>query len=197
MPRSADDFGAGEWAVLALLCEQPTHGFAVARAMAPDGEIGKIWSVRRPLVYRAIDILFEVGFARPTGTVPSPSGPRRTVVEATPAGRDALESWLALPVGHVRDARSLLMLKLLFLSRRDQALAPLLSAQREAFQSQAQRLTVTALAADGFDRVLVRWRLEATTAAIRFIETMLEGPGAGPAEPSRPLHPGRSSPRSP
>ena len=83
MPRSRDDLGAGEWAVLALLAEQPTHGFAVARAMAPEGEIGKVWTIRRPLVYRAIDVLTEPGLVRPTGTAPSSSGPRRTLVKAT------------------------------------------------------------------------------------------------------------------
>jgi len=89
---------AGEWAVLALLVEEPVHGFAVARAMAPDGEVGRIWSVRRPLVYRAIDTLTEMGLVRSRATEPSRSGPRRTVIEATPAGRRALKAWLAEPV---------------------------------------------------------------------------------------------------
>ena len=117
MARSEDELRVGDWAVLALLAEEPTHGFAVGKALAPDGEIGKVWSVRRPLVYRAIDSLSEFGFAAPTGTVPSRSGPRRTVVAATEAGRAAVDAWLVEPVGHVRDARSLLMLKLLFLNR--------------------------------------------------------------------------------
>ena len=135
MPRSRDDLGAGEWAVLALLAEQPTHGFAVARAMSPEGEIGKVWTMRRPLVYRAIDLLTEDGFVRAAGTEPSSSGPRRMLVEATPAGRRALTGWLAEPVEHVRDARSLLMLKLLFLARGDVDQAPLLTAQRKRFES--------------------------------------------------------------
>jgi DNA-binding PadR family transcriptional regulator len=173
MARSQHELGAGDWAVLALLAEQPTHGFAVARALAPDGEIGKVWSVRRPLVYRAIDSLSEMGFAAPTGTVPSPSGPRRTVVAATDAGRTAVDAWLVEPVGHVREARSLLMLKLLFLSRRGQDPAPLLNAQRAAFAAHAARLADAAEAADGFDEVLIRWRLESTNAAIRFIDGLL------------------------
>ena len=173
MPRSRDDLGAGEWAVLAPLAEQPTHGFAVARAMAADGEIGKVWTMRRPLVYRAIDVLTESGFVRPAGTEPSTSGPRRMLVEPTPAGRPALARWLAEPVEHVRDARSLLMLKLLFLGRSNADPAPLLIAQREHFQSLAGRLTGAIDEADGFDQVLLRWRLESTTAAIRFIDGLL------------------------
>jgi DNA-binding PadR family transcriptional regulator len=173
MARSRDDLGAGEWAVLALLAEQPTHGFAVARAMSPEGEIGKVWTMRRPLVYRAIDQLTEAGFVRPAGTEPSSSGPRRTLVEVMPAGRRALAGWLAEPVEHVRDARSLLMLKLLFLARGNGDPAPLLTAQRERFENLAGRLTVAVDDADGFDQVLLRWRLESTTAAIRFIDGLL------------------------
>ena len=44
MPRARDELTAGEWAVLALLAEGPTHGFAMARAMEPEGEVGRIWS---------------------------------------------------------------------------------------------------------------------------------------------------------
>jgi hypothetical protein len=95
------------------------------------------------------------------------------LVDATPAGRLALTGWLAEPVEHVRDARSLLMLKLLFLARGDADQTPLLAAQRERFESLVERLTVAIDAADGFDQVLLRWRLESTTAAIRLIDGLL------------------------
>jgi len=97
------------------------------------------------------------------------------LVEATPAGRRALTGWLVEPVEHVRDARSLLMLKLLFLGRADADQTPLLTAQRKRFASLAGRLVVAIDAADGFDQVLLRWRLESTTAAIRFIDGLLGG----------------------
>ena len=53
----SEELSPGEWAVLALLNERPTHGFALARALAPGGEIGRVWSFRRPLVYRALETL--------------------------------------------------------------------------------------------------------------------------------------------
>jgi DNA-binding PadR family transcriptional regulator len=173
MSRSTEDLAAGEWAVLAVLAERPTHGFAVARLMSPEGDIGKVWAMRRPLVYRAIDMLCEAGFARATGTVASKSGPRRTMVEATPAGRAAVERWLYDPADHVRDTRSLLMLKLLFITRSGHDPSQLLTRQRKRFEALAKRLTATAKTADDFDGVLVRWRLESTTAAIRFIDGLL------------------------
>ena len=176
MPRVRDELTAGEWAVLAVLAEEPTHGFAIARAMAPEGEVGRVWSVRRPLVYRAVETLTAMGLVRPAATVPSRSGPQRTVLEATPSGKRALTRWLRQPVAHVRDARSLLMLKLLFLTRRDAELEPLLSAQRAHFAKLAERLSGAAEAAEGFDRALLLWRLESTAAAIRFAETMLGEP---------------------
>ena len=94
MPRTAHDLSAGEWALLALLAEKPTHGFALAKAMAPEGEIGKVWSLRHPLVYHAIDRLTELGLTRPGRTVASQSGPRRTVLQITPRGRRAVSDWL-------------------------------------------------------------------------------------------------------
>jgi hypothetical protein len=95
------------------------------------------------------------------------------VLEITPTGELALAEWLNQPVTHVRDARSLLMLKLLFLTRQDADLAPLLASQREQFSLRAESLSAAAEAADGFDRVLLLWRLQSTTAAIRFTEAML------------------------
>jgi len=173
MPRPREELTVGEWAVLGLLGEAPSHGFAIARAMAPDGEVGKVWTVRRPLVYRAIETLAGMGLVRAAGTVASTSGPQRTVLQATPAGKRALTRWLGQPVDHVRDSRSLLMLKLLFLTRREADLAPLLTAQRTLFAELATRLEQAANEAEGFDRALVLWRLESTTAAVRFVEAIL------------------------
>jgi PadR family transcriptional regulator AphA len=180
MPRARDELSAGEWAVLALLSEAPAHGFALARAMAPGGEVGQVWAMRRPLVYRALETLEQREMVRPAGTVPSQSGPQRTILEVTPAGARAVTGWLSQPVSHVRDARSLLMLKLLFLSRRGADLAPLLTAQRAQFSSHADSLTAALNQTEGFDRTLLLWRLENTTAALRFTETLLaEQPDRG------------------
>ena len=185
MPRSRNELTAGEWAVLALLAEAPSHGFAVARVMAPDAEAGRVWSVRRPLVYRAAETLTRMDLVRPAGTEPSRTGPQRTVLTATPAGKRAVTRWLKTPVEHVRDGRSLLMLKLLFLARRGADATPLLTAQRDVFAVHAARLARAADAAEGFERALALWRLETTTAASRFVETMLARPvppGHAPSE---------------
>jgi DNA-binding PadR family transcriptional regulator len=176
MPRPRNQLTAGEWAILALLDEKPAHGFALARAMATGGEVGRVWDMRRPLVYRALDTLQRLALIRPVATLPSESGPQRTILEPTPKGRRLLAEWLHHAVEHVRDARSLLMLKLLFLSRRRADPAPLLRAQRELFAAMAQRLSTAADAAEGFERGLLLWRLHSTTAAVQFTEAMLSEP---------------------
>ena len=43
-----------ERTVLVLLSQRPAHGFAVSQLTAPDGELGRIWRIPRPIVYRAI-----------------------------------------------------------------------------------------------------------------------------------------------
>jgi DNA-binding PadR family transcriptional regulator len=173
MRPARDDLTAGEWALLALLDLEPAHGFALARAMAPDGEVGRVWAMRRPLVYRALDTLERMGLVRPVATQPSNAGPRRTIFKPTAEGRRALDEWLQQPVDHVRDARSLLMLKLLFLGKRDDDVAPLLTAQRDRFTQSAERLEAAVDGAEGFERTLLLWRLHNTDAAIRFAEAVL------------------------
>jgi DNA-binding PadR family transcriptional regulator len=185
MPRTRDELSAGEWAVLALLREEPAHGFALARAMAPDGEVGQVWAMRRPLVYRALETLEQRDLIRPAGTVPSRSGPQRTILEVTLAGAQAVAAWLGEPVSHVRDARSLLMLKLLFINRREDDATALLRAQREQFSAQADRLAAAVETREGFDRALLLWRFHSTTAAIQFTEALLADRTAARPGPRR------------
>jgi PadR family transcriptional regulator AphA len=174
VPRTAPiDLSPAEWASLALLSEQPAHGFAIARALAPDGEIGRVWSCSRPLAYRALGVLTEAGLIEERGLEASRAGPRRTVLGATRSGRREIDRWLREPAAHVRDLRSDLMLKLLFLSRSGADASELLVRQRTALQPVVEGLDDAARRADGFDRVLYLWRLESARAALRFVDDLL------------------------
>lgn len=166
---AAPALNAGEWAVLTLCDEGPTHGFAVAQALASGGDIGRVWTVPRPVVYRALRRLRELGLIEELGPQESPAGPPRTRVRVTKAGRAAVAGWLDEPVEHVRDARYLLLLKLLFLDRRDRDPAALVAAQTAVYTTIERRLTARRPAAEGFDRVLLAWRLESARAALRFL----------------------------
>src|ERR1700689_3136757 len=120
----------GAWAVLALLCEGDTHGWALVRAMPPDGDIGRVWSIRRALVYRTVEMVVAAGLAERAGVEPGMRGSPRTLLSVSPAGRRAAGGGLGEPVEHVRALRSALLLKLLFLRRSERDREPLLRAQR-------------------------------------------------------------------
>lgn len=170
-----DELSPGEWAVLALVAEGPTHGWAVARALSPDGEIGRVWTFPRALVYRALDTLLAAGLVEELGSEEGDRGPRRTIVRATAAGRARVRDWLGEPVGHVRDARSLLLLKLIFCRRSGTEPRPLLAAQQgvlaEIERALAERLGETG----GSERMLASFRLETTRAVARFVDGLLDG----------------------
>jgi PadR family transcriptional regulator AphA len=162
----------GEWAVLGLIADQPLHGFAVRKALAPGGEIGRVWSLPGPLVYRALATLEAKGFAEVVGAERSELGPQRTLVTATTVGREALLTWLGEPVEHLRDFRSLFMLKLALLERRGEGRGALLAAQRDRVEPIVAALRHHARTADGFERTLATWRLESARAAVRFLDRL-------------------------
>src|SRR4051794_699230 len=164
------DLAPGEWSVLALLAEQPAHGWALASALSPDGEIGCVWSLGRPLVYRSLEILERRGLIEPSGREASLRGPKRTVFHVTTAGRAALERWLAEPVGHVHEIRSLLLLKLVFGERLGVDLSAMLDAQRDLLDERAEQLEARLAESTGAERIMTGYRLETAHAARRFVE---------------------------
>src|SRR5262245_18214370 len=98
--------------------------------MTRDGEIGAVWSLGRPLVYRALELLEHRGLIEAVGHEPGLRGPNRTIFRATAEGRSELQRWLAEPVEHVRDVRSVFLLKLILIDRAGLDPEPLLEAQR-------------------------------------------------------------------
>ena len=171
----------GEWAVLALLCEEPRHGYALAALMAPEGEIGRVWSLRRPMTYRALSSLQKLGLAEVDSVEQSDSAPNRTLMRATPQARELLDAWLTTPEPHVRDLRSLLLLKIHFLRRRGSPLEPLLRPQRAQLAEQVEALAERTEDGDELAGMLVRWRCAMTEAALGFVDDILERQAAGTA----------------
>lgn len=160
-----------EWVVLALVAEGPTHGFAVSRLTAPTGPVGTIWQVPRPRVYRALDRLVELSLIEPSGTEPGRSGPHRTLLTVTAPGRSALNTWLMLPVRHIRDVRAELLVKLALLDRTETDPRPLLQAQAERIEPIVASLREQRDQADGFEHLVAAWRYETAEAALRLMRT--------------------------
>lgn len=171
--------GLAEWVVLAVAGERPVHGFAVAALTAADGELGRVWQIPRPVVYRAIGRLVDAGLIT-AGAVETKGGPPRTLYAATPTGRGHVDAWLGTPVPHVRDLRSEFLLKLAVLHRHGRDATALVDAQRRelapivaalrAEQDRAGRAGDDG--ADEFDRMLAAWRRTSAQAALAFLDEL-------------------------
>jgi PadR family transcriptional regulator AphA len=122
--------------------------------------------------------LLGLGLTSERATEPSARGPARTIVGITPAGRRALRRWLETPVDHVRDVRSMLLLKLALINRSGGDWTPLVDAQRQRLVPLLSSLEAARHEARGFDRVLVDWRLSSSRATLEFLNTL--GPDGHP-----------------
>jgi tRNA-Thr(GGU) m(6)t(6)A37 methyltransferase TsaA len=162
-----------EWVVLGLLAETPAHGWSLVRALQPGGDVGRVWSSSRPLVYRALETLGDRRLAHVTKSEPSPAGPVRTIFAPTSAGRRAVERWLATPVQHVRDIRAELMVKLLLHDRAGTSPQMLLDRQAEILSSLEKTALDHALGASGFEHTLALWRLSSTREARHFVADLV------------------------
>jgi DNA-binding PadR family transcriptional regulator len=165
----------GSWAVLGLLCEADTHGWTLVRALAPQGEIGRVWSIPRAIVYRTIGLLIDAGLVERAGVEQGARGSTRTLLRVTPSGRHDFERWLAEPVAHVRDLRSELLLKLLFARRSGRDRAPVLQAQRAILAETVKGLESRPVGEEPSEVTLRTFRLETARAGQRFVDQELAG----------------------
>lgn len=169
------ELSTSDWAVLAAVAEGETHGFAVAALFAPRSELGEIWRIQRPQVYRALEHLERRGLVVEAGREAGEGAPPRLRYRITPQGREWLERWLETPVTRLRLGRSDLRLKLAFLLRSGRDWRGLLEAQRRVYQAQLEALEPAGQAATGVARVSLLWRLEMARAGLRYVEELLEG----------------------
>jgi PadR family transcriptional regulator AphA len=176
---AAPSLSLAEWIVLAVAAERPTHGFAIAQLTAPHGNLGRVWHIPLPVVYRSIGRLLDTGLLT-LDAVESGRGPQRTLYTATPEGHEAVRRWLDTPVEHVREVRSHLLLKLALLDRIGGDPALLLARQKAALAPIAHAVGEEEQAQGGFDATLLAWRRATTAATMSFLDDVTEAtPGAG------------------
>jgi DNA-binding PadR family transcriptional regulator len=161
-----------EGLVLCLVSEGPTYGLILARLLAPDGSLGQIWSVPKGVVYYTLQQLELLGLIRMTPEQRAGSGRARSFCEITPAGLAAAEAWLRMPVDHVRDVRSELMVKLALHNRTGSDSRPLVRAQLARLAPAAIALEDRLRTASGFERTMVLWRHEAMTVTMQFLTAL-------------------------
>lgn len=170
MNRAAGELLLGEWACLGILAAGPAHGFAVAKRLAPDGDIGRVWSISRALTYRALDQLSVRGYVQAVGQEPGTAGGTRTMLALTRSGRAELRRWLVTPTRHLRDLRSELLLKLVLADANGVDTSELLHRQRIAVAAIAE-----SRAAIEHGDVVALWRRESANAALRFLDAVVSG----------------------
>ncbi|MFM7686916.1 MAG: PadR family transcriptional regulator [Actinomycetota bacterium] len=154
-----------EHACLVLITQGASHGWAVGSLLTATSDLGRVYTLSRPLAYRAIDGLVEQGLVsrkQGSGSTRDPA-----LLKATAAGRRAARVWLDTPVAHMRDVRVELLLKLLLRERAGLPLQPLLQAQLVALPFE-QLLH----AGDDADLVAV-WRREQARAVQAFLHGAL------------------------
>lgn len=154
-----------EHACLVLITQGTSHGWAVGSLLTSKAELGRVFTLSRPLTYRAIDGLVDLGLVRRKEGSGSTRDP--ALLTPTAAGRRTATAWLDTPVHHMRDVRVELLLKLLLRERGGMALQPLLNAQLEALPFE-QLLH----AGDDADLVAV-WRREQARAVQQFLHSAL------------------------
>jgi PadR family transcriptional regulator AphA len=157
-----------EHAVLGVLAEAPSHGFAISKALGPGSELGRIITVRRPLVYRALDRLVEAGLVEAAHTEPGASGPNRVVLRITTRGRNKLIRWLGRPVTHARDMRIEFQLKHALLQRLGRSPLGLIRRQRETLAPTLSALNTPSPSVDGLEL----WRRHNAIAAGSYLEDL-------------------------
>ena len=169
--RESHDLLLGEWACLGLLYEKPSHGFAIAARLKPESDIGRIWSLTRPLTYRALEQLQVHSYIEQSGEEVGLAGGNRTLLSVTKTGRAIFRTWINTPVIHLRDMRSELLLKLSLADECGIDIADMLKTQRKNIKT-LQRNIESNLGDSGKNDAVLVWRREIAEATLRFIDSI-------------------------
>ncbi len=110
-PRKSTELGI-EYVLLALLDQNPTHGYELYRVLRALNGISLIWHVNQASLYAILDKL-ENGEVVSSHVVQDETYPPRKVYTLTNAGRDSLQAWLSKPVRRARQFRQEFLAKLI------------------------------------------------------------------------------------
>ena len=162
------ELSVAEHVCLALVGQRVSHGWAIGTLLAADGEVGRVWTLSRPLTYRAVDGLVDKGLVV-RSTQATGHGRDRSLLAVTPSGRRMVRQWLETPVEHLRDVRTELLVKLTLRTRAGLDNEPLLAGQRARFEETIDALTTAGSGGDLIDL----WRRESARAVRRFLDEAL------------------------
>jgi DNA-binding PadR family transcriptional regulator len=173
-----NELTANELCIVALLMDKPGHGWRLSELLDREGEVGAIWSVARPLVYTSLRRLDTEGYIESAGLERGRRGPHRVNYAPTKKGRAAVRKWLADPVDHVRDVRSLFLLKVVLSKRLRLDVESLLVAQRALLTPFVTwleaRLDDVDPATEPAEEAVLWFRLATARTTVGFIDHLLD-----------------------
>jgi DNA-binding PadR family transcriptional regulator len=181
------------YGLLALLEEQPMHGYQLRQAF--ETSTGATWPLNIGQVYTTLARLERDGLVAEVDTVGEEN---QRVFAISPAGRDELRAWFATPARHESPRRDELAIKLAMAVRTPEVdVLAVIQSQRNATVHALQEYTrVREHAGDDLSWLLVadslifaaeaeiRWLDHCETRLARAQSTVAPAPGSAPASTS-------------
>jgi PadR family transcriptional regulator, regulatory protein AphA len=139
----------GEYTVLGLLAEEPSHGYALARLFASGTELRQVVRLEMSQLYATLKKLetLELISAQLDASAEAEGHRERKVYHVTDEGRRLFDEWVRAPVERPRDVRLMFLVKIYFALRRSPATALELLAAQEAVLADFRAQLETQLAA--------------------------------------------------
>lgn len=153
---------------LALIRNGCDHGYVIAQRFLPEADIGQIYTLSRPAVYRELQYLERVGWVL-SSEARGNRGQKMRSLRLSKSGAQVVEKWMDSPVAHIRDVRTEFLAKVVLLQEGGEDASVLMQKQREFFKP-----TFEALLHERDDSVVALWRREQVRAVSRFLDE-LEG----------------------
>ncbi|MFN8499436.1 MAG: PadR family transcriptional regulator [Anaerolineae bacterium] len=162
-----------EHALLGFLRDGPIHGYQLYQQLTAARDLGLVWRLKEPQLYRLLSRLEEAGYVEAV-YAPQTSRPARRLLHLTDAGRDAFEAWVRAPVSHGRDLRVEFLAKLYFarqlgpdvVDRLIGGQRTLLAASRDDLADEAERIR----AMRPFDWLVLEFRLGQIRAMLEWLD---------------------------
>ena len=160
--------------ILALLDEEPLHGYEIHHRMNQMPGINKIWNIKQALLYSKLDRLENSGFIEPLPDQADAELTGRVVFRLTNEGKALIMEWISTPVKKARDIRLVFLGKLIIARRYGINYAlDLLQKQRVVCQSWYNHLLqdLPVIPADALDEAIVHsYRLYRDRATLHWLD---------------------------
>jgi DNA-binding PadR family transcriptional regulator len=163
---------APDHVILGLLAVQAQYGYQLLECFNDPERLGRIWQVNVSQLYSTLKRLERDGFISGE-SVPSESGPPRTVYHLTEAGRDQLMLWLhdQMPSASIRRVRVEFPSRLFVASLLRLPTETIIARQRVACQRERDRLAAErAQAPSSMAQLAAVFAVEQLEAALRSID---------------------------